>query len=95
MSQAAYAGLVRKPGFADYFQMASPVEEMALLKLGSRPTRRFGAKTLDDLRAIPWVFAWSQNRHMLTGWYGIGSAIESFFKVRGPTQPEHKAACVK
>lgn len=84
MSQAAYAGLVRKPGFADYFQMASPVEEMALLKLGSRPTRRFGAKTLDDLRAIPWVFAWSQNRHMLTGWYGIGSAIESFIKVRGP-----------
>ena len=84
MSQAAYAGLVRHPGFVDYFQLASPVEEMANLKLGSRPTRRFGAMGLQDLRAIPWVFAWSQNRHMLTGWFGLGSAIESFLRVRGP-----------
>ncbi len=84
MSQASYAGLVRHPGFVDYFQLASPVEELANLKLGSRPTRRFGAMGLQDLRAIPWVFAWSQNRHMLTGWFGLGSAIDSFVKVRGP-----------
>ncbi|WP_147048733.1 phosphoenolpyruvate carboxylase, partial [Methylobacterium gnaphalii] len=48
-----------------------------------RPARRFGAKSLDDLRAIPWVFAWSQNRHVITGWYGVGSGLQSFIEVRG------------
>lgn len=83
MSQTAYCNLLEQPGFIDYFQMASPVEELAMLKLGSRPARRFGAKSLADLRAIPWVFAWSQNRHLLTGWYGFGSAVASFRQVRG------------
>lgn len=83
MSQAAYAGLVERPDFIDYFQAASPVEELALLKIGSRPARRFGAKGLADLRAIPWVFAWSQNRHLITGWYGLGSALHAFTDVRG------------
>ncbi|WP_245436682.1 phosphoenolpyruvate carboxylase [Mesorhizobium tamadayense] len=83
MSQAAYAGLIGEPGFIDYFNQASPVEELALLKIGSRPARRFGARDIADLRAIPWVFAWSQNRHLLTGWYGIGSAINAFVTVRG------------
>jgi len=83
MSQASYASLINEPGFIDYFNQASPVEELALLKIGSRPARRFGASTIADLRAIPWVFAWSQNRHLLTGWYGIGSALNSFVTVRG------------
>ncbi|KIC13592.1 phosphoenolpyruvate carboxylase [Leisingera sp. ANG-Vp] len=83
MSQAAYSNLLNAPGFLDYFQQASPVEELARLKIGSRPARRFGAGSLDDLRAIPWVFAWSQNRHMITGWYGFGSAVASFRKFRG------------
>ncbi len=83
MSQAAYAGLVATPGFVRYFQQSSPVEELSALKIGSRPTRRTGAQTLDDLRAIPWVFAWSQNRHMLTGWYGFGAAVAAFLQVRG------------
>ena len=83
MSQAAYSGLVTTPGFVRYFQQSSPVEELSALKIGSRPTRRTGAQTLEDLRAIPWVFAWSQNRHMLTGWYGFGSAVASFMQVRG------------
>ncbi|MFK7893908.1 MAG: phosphoenolpyruvate carboxylase [Granulosicoccus sp.] len=83
ISQTAYSELINAPGFLDYFQQASPVEELASLKIGSRPARRFGANTLDDLRAIPWVFAWSQNRHLLTGWYGFGSAIESFTSIRG------------
>src|SRR5262249_49945808 len=56
---------------------------LALLNLGSRPARRTQARALGDLRAIPWVFAWSQNRHMITGWYGIGSALRSFLEVRG------------
>ncbi len=84
MSQTAYSNLLGLPGFIDYFQQASPVEELAMLKIGSRPARRFGAKSLADLRAIPWVFAWSQNRHLLTGWYGFGAAVASFRQVRGP-----------
>ncbi|MBZ9846591.1 phosphoenolpyruvate carboxylase [Mesorhizobium sp. CA14] len=83
MSQASYAGLMAEPGFLDYFNQASPVAELALLKMGSRPDRRFGASGIADLRAIPWVFAWSQNRHLLTGWYGIGSALNAFVTVRG------------
>lgn len=83
LSQTAYSTLLGQPGFIDYFQQASPVEELAMLRIGSRPARRFGAKSLADLRAIPWVFAWSQNRHLLTGWYGFGSAIASFRQVRG------------
>ena len=67
-----------------YFQTASPVEELALLKIGSRPSRRFGAKGLSDLRAIPWVFAWSQNRHLLTGWYGLGYALDDYLSSSGP-----------
>ncbi len=83
LSQAAYSNLINMPGFIDYFQEASPVEELAMLKIGSRPAKRFGAAELSDLRAIPWVFAWSQNRHLITGWYGMGSALESFINVRG------------
>jgi len=77
-SQAAYRDLLLSEGFLDYFQAASPVEELALLKIGSRPARRFGASGIADLRAIPWVFAWSQNRHLLTGWYGLGTALDRF-----------------
>lgn len=84
LSQTAYVSLLQMPGFLDYFQQASPVEELAMLKIGSRPARRFGARSLADLRAIPWVFAWSQNRHMITGWYGFGSAIRALRQVRGP-----------
>ncbi len=65
-----------------YFQAASPLEEISLLNIGSRPARRFGARSLGDLRAIPFVFAWSQNRHVVTGWYGVGSGIASFLDVR-------------
>lgn len=82
LSQTAYVMLMNRPGFVQYFQEASPVEELARLKIGSRPGRRFGASSLSDLRAIPWVFAWSQNRHLITGWYGFGAAIENFRRFR-------------
>ncbi|MEM8844139.1 MAG: phosphoenolpyruvate carboxylase [Pseudomonadota bacterium] len=82
-SQIAYRGLVEHPGLVDFYQSASPVEELALMKIGSRPARRFGAQSLDDLRAIPWVFAWTQNRLLVPGWYGYGSAIKQFLEVRG------------
>lgn len=83
LSFKAYRKLAEDPALLSYFQYASPVEELALLKIGSRPARRFGATGLSDLRAIPWVFAWSQNRHLLTGWYGLGFAIDDFVSSRG------------
>lgn len=82
LSQTAYVSLLNKDGFVAYFQEASPVEELARLKIGSRPARRFGASSLADLRAIPWVFAWSQNRHLITGWFGFGTAMQSYRRVR-------------
>ena len=82
-ARAAYLGLASKPELVSYFQQASPIEEIALLNIGSRPARRFGAKSLKDLRAIPWVFAWAQNRHLITGWYGVGAALKAFLSVRG------------
>ncbi|MGB6307752.1 MAG: phosphoenolpyruvate carboxylase [Steroidobacteraceae bacterium] len=82
-SNAAYNLLVQHPDLIAYLQAASPLEELALLNIGSRPARRFGAKSLADLRAIPWVFAWSQNRHVMPGWYGVGSGIAAFLEVRG------------
>ncbi|MEM7400166.1 MAG: phosphoenolpyruvate carboxylase, partial [Pseudomonadota bacterium] len=83
LSRVAYDKLLSNPNLVEYFQAASPLEEISLLNIGSRPARRFGASSLKDLRAIPWVFAWSQNRHMITNWYGVGSAIQSFLDVRG------------
>jgi phosphoenolpyruvate carboxylase len=81
-SRAAYSQLMQRPDLIGYLQAASPLSELALLNIGSRPARRFGANTLADLRAIPWVFAWSQNRHIVPGWYGVGSGIAAFLEVR-------------
>ena len=77
------AGSSTTPVSLLYYQAASPLEELTLLNMGSRPARRFGAQSLSDLRAIPWVFAWSQNRHFVPGWYGVGSGILTFLQVRG------------
>jgi phosphoenolpyruvate carboxylase len=82
-AQAAYRKLVDHPDLLPYYQAASPLEEISLLNLGSRPARRFGARSLGDLRAIPWVFAWSQNRHFVPGWFGVGSGVLTFLQVRG------------
>ncbi|MGV1015076.1 MAG: phosphoenolpyruvate carboxylase, partial [Methyloceanibacter sp.] len=67
-SRAAYSGFIEHPDLVAYFQAASPLDEISLLNIGSRPARRTGARTLKDLRAIPFVFAWAQNRHIVTGW---------------------------
>ncbi|HEU5169949.1 MAG TPA: phosphoenolpyruvate carboxylase [Gemmatimonadales bacterium] len=82
-SMAAYRRFIEHPMLLPYYQAASPLEEISLLNLGSRPARRFGARTIADLRAIPWVFAWIQNRHFVPGWFGVGSGLETFFEVRG------------
>jgi len=71
----AYRALVQADGFIDYFRAATPIDVIERMTLGSRPSRR-GTGSIDNLRAIPWVFAWTQNRCGLTGWYGVGSALE-------------------
>jgi phosphoenolpyruvate carboxylase len=74
----AYRDLVEAPGFAEWLARISPLEEISTLRIGSRPARRGIAAApvgLDDLRAIPWVFAWSQTRMNLPGWYGLGSGL--------------------
>ncbi len=75
-SCAAYRAVVREePGFVPYFRHATPEQELAKLPLGSRPARRKGSGGIESLRAIPWIFAWSQNRLMLPAWLGAGSAL--------------------
>jgi phosphoenolpyruvate carboxylase len=80
-SREFWRELVETEGFADFFAQVSPLEELSDLALGSRPSRRPtgqpGGRSLDDLRAIPWVFAWSQTRCNLTGWFGLGTALAS------------------
>ena len=75
-SRAVYRSLIDDPGFVDFFRSFTPVDELALLNIGSRPARRpEGADYLASLRAIPWVFAWTQNRCVLPSWYGCGTAF--------------------
>ncbi len=77
-SKGAFRALVESDGFAEWFAMVSPLEEIGGLRIGSRPSRRGhggGPLGLEDLRAIPWVFAWAQTRLNLPGWYGLGSGL--------------------
>ncbi|MEU0093754.1 phosphoenolpyruvate carboxylase [Kribbella sp. NPDC006257] len=75
-ARTAYHKLVKAPGFAEWFGRVTPLEELGQLPLGSRPARRgVAVSSLEDLRAIPWVFAWSQARVNAPGWYGLGSAL--------------------
>ncbi len=77
-SRKRFFELVKADGFAPWFARVTPQEEVGLLALGSRPARRgLSVESLEDLRAIPWVFAWTQARVNLTGWFGLGSALEA------------------
>ena len=85
-SQEAYRNLVYETdGFSDYFFLSTPIKEISELNIGSRPTSRDpnSIKNISTLRAIPWVFSWSQSRIMLPGWFGFGSAVDSFKKNHG------------
>jgi phosphoenolpyruvate carboxylase len=78
-AQRAYSELVHEtPGFVEYFKESTPVSEIGALNIGSRPASRKPTTAISDLRAIPWVLAWSQSRVMLPGWYGTGTAFEEF-----------------
>ena len=77
-SRERFFALVKAPGFAPWFATVTPMEEIGLLALGSRPARRgLSVESLEDLRAIPWVFSWTQARINLTGWFGLGSALDA------------------
>jgi phosphoenolpyruvate carboxylase len=75
-SRAGYRDLVYgDEGFADYFRRATPIDVIERMRIGSRPASRRAGHGIDNLRAIPWVFAWMQSRHLLPGWYGLGSGL--------------------
>jgi phosphoenolpyruvate carboxylase len=73
-----YRSLVDHPEFINYFQSATPIDLVENLNIGSRPSRRSASTSIDDLRAIPWVFSWTQSRADISSWYGIGSALQSW-----------------
>jgi phosphoenolpyruvate carboxylase len=66
------------PEFLNYFFNATPINQVSRFKIGSRPARRKGGQRIEDLRAIPWVFSWTQSRHLLPGWYPFGSTVKEF-----------------
>jgi phosphoenolpyruvate carboxylase len=86
ISYQTYRTLVETEGFVTFFRQATPIDAIEQTQLGSRPSRRTGAGSLDDLRAIPWVFSWSQARFHLPGWYGVGTALNWL-------RQEHPEAC--
>jgi phosphoenolpyruvate carboxylase len=81
-SRAAYAGLLHSDGFIDFFRTATPIDVIEKSRIGSRPPRRTGRPSIADLRAIPWVFSWSQSRFFLSGWYGLGTALAELAAAR-------------
>ena len=89
VAEQAYRDLVyQTPGFNDYFFASTPILEIAGLNIGSRPASRKTSQTIQDLRAIPWGFSWAQCRLMITGWYGVGSAIDMYIRQGCEGSPE-------
>ncbi len=81
VAQHSYRDLVyQTPGFNDYFFASTPILEIAGLNIGSRPASRKASQKIEDLRAIPWGFSWAQCRVMLTGWYGVGTALRTYLE---------------
>jgi phosphoenolpyruvate carboxylase len=90
-AQGAYRALVHDtPGFVEWFRAATPIRELGELNIGSRPPSRKAGDRIADLRAIPWVFSWSQARIMLPGWYGTGSALESWVEEGGTSEADRE-----
>lgn len=82
-----YRQLVEHPDFINYFESVTP-QEVELVKIGSRPSKRRGAKSIRDLRAIPWVFRWFQSRQNVPGWYGLGTGLKGFIDASPDKHPE-------
>ncbi|WP_049987175.1 phosphoenolpyruvate carboxylase [Halobellus rufus] len=82
-ARAQYRDLLESDGFVTYFGQATPIGVIENLNLGSRPASRSGERTVEDLRAIPWVFSWTQSRCIITGWYALGTGIETYLENGG------------
>lgn len=82
-----YRDFIDTPGFIEFYGKATCIDVLEKSKIGSRPARRTGTRTLNDLRAIPWVFSWNLSRITLTGWYGLGGALKKL-KEEKPTEFE-------
>jgi phosphoenolpyruvate carboxylase len=82
-SLKAYRGLVFAEGFFEYFRAATPLDVIERMHIAARPAMRAGGSGVEGLRAIPWVFAWTQTRHMLPGWFGFGSGLEAALAQHG------------
>ncbi|MGJ8651853.1 MAG: phosphoenolpyruvate carboxylase [Opitutaceae bacterium] len=76
-SRKAYRELLEADGFIEFYRQATPIDAIEQSRIGSRPSRRTGKASLEDLRAIPWVFSWNQSRYYVPGWYGVGSALDA------------------
>ena len=95
-SMAAYRALVYEtPGFTEYFFSSTPIREIAELNIGSRPASRKASQRIEDLRAIPWGFSWGQCRLTLPGWYGFGSAVQTFIQSAGPDEVKERTALLQ
>ena len=80
-AMAAYRGVVYDdPAFAGFFAQVTPLELLAKLQIGSRPAKRKASSAIEDLRAIPWVFSWTQSRFILPGWLGVGAALDAYWR---------------
>ena len=77
LSEGKYRALVEEAAFLSYFHEATPIEQLAQMNIGSRPAKRRQTSDISDLRAIPWVFAWTQSRVNLPGWYGLGTGLQA------------------
>jgi phosphoenolpyruvate carboxylase len=78
--------ILEDPGLLDYFEQSTPMGELEHAKIGSRPSKRKGSLSLTTLRAIPWVFGWTQSRLLIPAWFGVGYAVESFLAEGGPDE---------
>lgn len=90
-SYKSYRQLIEHPDFFKYFKEATPFLNIPMLNIGSRPIRRKKTDALEDIRAIPWVFSWTQSRHLISGWYAVGSGIKKFID----EDPERHEALLK
>ncbi len=81
-SEKTFRRLIKQSFFIHFYGEATPIDALEQSKIGSRPSRRKGQRTLADLRAIPWVFSWTQSRYLISGWYGVGSGLKKLRNLR-------------
>ncbi|MBX3051563.1 MAG: phosphoenolpyruvate carboxylase [Caldilineaceae bacterium] len=94
-AEAHYRALIQNPAFLRYFNETTPLDQINQLNIGSRPAKRKATSGVSDLRAIPWVFAWSQSRVNLPGWYGLGAGIDGWMGEGGDDETKKRLALLR